>query len=271
MKSRRPIKAAPTSIVSERRRDARQWAKERASSSLPGIGELHRRGGVEGAIELLRRRIALDDHRQRAAIDQQVKWCHLLARHLAEHPTSDQTSFNGEWAKFWLRTKNNPTAALRFVCTRAYVDNKKGSYYYRATRMMFEEGLSIEDLPARVTAAGGYDKLVKQNVRSHRQKTPDGAAVRNDSSKLSVEQDGPNASPGFRSNGPRSAQHAAPATNQQGKVAEDQITLRAVLGPKGASFERLQDGCRAHVEVEILGFDGRDWHIRIIAAASLEP
>ena len=271
MKSRRPLTSASTSIISKRRREGRQWAKERAISSLPDINEIHRRGGVEDAIELLRRRISLDDQRQRDAIDQQLKWCHLLARHLSEHPTSHQTSFNGDWVKFWLRTKKDPTAALRFVCTRAYVDNKKGSYYYRATKKMFEEGVAIQDLPALVTAAGGYDKLVKQNVRSPRQKASDGAAVSTDSSKSFVEQDGPNASPDFSSRGPRSAQHAVPTIEQQGKMTEDQITLRAVLGPEGASFEELNDGCRAHVEVEILGFDGREWHVRIIAAASFEP
>ena len=271
MKTQPSPKAAPALTSALQRRENSEWVKERASSSLPDISKLHQRGELERAMESLRRRITLDDQRQRDAIDQQVKWCHVLARHLSEYPKSHQTSFNGDWAKFWLRMKNNPTAALRFVCTRAYVDNKKGSYYYRATKKMFEEGAAVQDLPALVTAAGGYDKLVKQNVRSPRQKAPGVAAVSSNSSKSFVEQDSSNASPEFSLKGSRSAQHAAPAIAQQGKATEGQITLRAVLGPEGTSFEELQDGCRAHVEVEILGFDGREWHVRIIAAASLEP
>ncbi|WP_342112086.1 hypothetical protein [Methylobacterium sp. SI9] len=270
MKSRRPLKSACTSIIPKRRREGRQWAKERASSSLPDIDELYRRGGVEGAIELLRRRISLDDQRQRDAIDQQVKWCHLLARHLSEHPTSHQTSFNGDWTKFWLRTKKNPTAALRFVCTRAYVDNKKGSYYYRATKKMFAEGVAVQDLPALVTAAGGYDKLVKQNVSSPRQKAPGGNSVSSDPSTPTGYQSVQSASPDKNAKALRAAQ-AKHVTQKEAKPADRQVVLHAVLGPEGASFEELQDGCRAHVDVEILGFNGREWRIRIVAAASYEP
>jgi len=270
MKSRRPLKSASASIITMQRREARHWAKERTISSLPDIDELHRRGELESAIELLRRRISLDDQRQRDAIDQQVKWCHVLARHLNEHPTSHQTSFNGDWAKFWLRTRKNPTAALRFVCTRAYVDNKKGSYYYRATKKMFEDGVAIQDLSALVTAAGGYDKLVKQNVLSPRQKARGGAAVSSDTINTIDEQDDLGASLGSSSKASRAVQTKHTA-EKVAKSAERQITLHAFLGPESASFEDLREGCRAHVEVEILGFDGREWCVRIIAAATCEP
>ena len=124
-----------------------------------GTQVLKRPGELEKVIERIMEGFRQADLTHRASIDQQVMESFRVASFLKYNWRGGERLLGGEWVKFWGKNGRNGDAALRFVFKKVHPDTKKASFYYRATRKLFEEGVRIKDLPARVTAAGGYQCL----------------------------------------------------------------------------------------------------------------
>ncbi|WP_238184168.1 hypothetical protein, partial [Methylobacterium trifolii] len=99
---------------------------------------LKRPGELERVFEQITEGFRQADLTHRAAIDQQVMECFRVANFLKQNWRGGERLLGGEWLKFWGKNGRNGDAALKFVFKQVHTDAKKASFYYRATRKLFE-------------------------------------------------------------------------------------------------------------------------------------
>ena len=153
---------------------------------LPTSAMLRRPGELESVLEGIRIRLHLADQRHRENIDREVTLCMRTAGIISSAKSAMREVLGGEWAKHWRESDKAPSEALRFVFSKVYSCPKKASFYYRATRVFYEEGIKLEDLPKFITEGGGYRALAKANVRFPRPKKT--TEVDNDATSTNGEQ-----------------------------------------------------------------------------------
>lgn len=228
---------------------------------LPTAEMVRRPGELERVLDGIKTRFQLADQRHRENIDREVMLCMRLATLLSSSTLAMREILSGEWAFHWQKSDKDPSEALRFVFIKVHSCPKKASFYYRATRAFFEEGVKAEDLSRRVTSGGGYRALAKANVRFPRLKTGDAA----DSDVV----DGPNLDDGVntRSDGssgsqladhdsdlalPRRSKRVSRTDATSNEDDEAGTTLIATFEGEGRDFLQLPIGCYATVCLKVI-------------------
>ncbi len=183
-KRRTAQKTALTPEAQQHRRETLAWAAkrsaERARGLDPGSSEpltaamLNQPGELERALSGIKQRFVRADQRYRAAIDNEVMQCMRVAHFLNANLRTQQHILGGKWLDHWRKHKKIKTEALRFVFLQTHNDPKKASLYFRAMYTMFDENVRVEDIPARVTASGGYQALADAHVRFPRNEPDEG-------------------------------------------------------------------------------------------------
>lgn len=249
---------------------------------LPTSAMLRRPGELEAVLEGIKTRLNLADQRHRENIDREVTLCMRTAKIIDSAKPAMRRVLGGEWAKHWQESDKAPSEALRFVFSKVYSCPKRASFYYRATRVFYEEGIKLEDLPRCITEGGGYRALAKANVRFPRPKktteVDNGATSTNGEQNENEEtealsdkvpahqdvdgQDEPTA-PLRRKGGPQ--------LNAAGSGDGDPGTvLIADFEGEGHDFLELPVGCYASVCLQITANDAGRRTIRIYCAIADE-
>jgi hypothetical protein len=232
---------------------------------------LKRPGELERVIERITEGFRQADLSHRAAIDQQVMESFRVAGFLKHNWRGGERLLGGEWVKFWGKNGRNGDAALRFIFKKVHPDAKKASFYYRATRKLFEEGVRSKDVPARVTAAGGYQELADMNVESPRGKaaTPPVADVDKEGNHFDADLE--------RTKKPR-ANRKAQTSEARGTSAElqseanagDQSRLVTIMASDGIAFFDLPLPCSVTLNGELSQDSDGKWLMRVVSMKQID-
>lgn len=235
-----------------------------------GTGAFKVPGELERVLEGIKEGFRLADQRHRTAIDQQVKECFRVAAFLKHNWRGGERLLNGEWVKYWADHGRNGNEALRFVFKKVHSDPKKASFYFRATNKLFQEGVSIKDLTARVTAAGGYQELADCNVEKPRERTAAKPATRNDGDgdrdRLDAELER------TKKRRVKSKVQQVPAADKtplDNELADD-IRLVTVISSKSIEFFALSLPCAAKLDVELWQNADGKWMMKIVEVNKAE-
>ena len=251
-------------------------------ATLPSFEVLKRPGQLEQALENIKVRFSNADSRHLAAIDQEVMNCVRIANFLAQDIMHSRKYLEGRWFQHWCKHGRERIEALRFVFKLTHADPKKASFYYRATFKFFEEGVQVEDYPARVRAEGGYQQLADSNVRFPRAKVPkgdpEGGHVREDDDN----EDDDNEDDEERE--PRTKRGRTGGTKPQpapegdtsdaeeciAKGDEDEVSLVAMFEGEGRAFLDLPTPCLATVLMRVADHKDGVRHVTVLYAMQAE-
>lgn len=245
-----------------------------------GTVVLKRPGELEKVIERITEGFRQADLTHRASIDQQIMESFRIASFLKHNWRGGERLLGGEWVKFWGKNGRNGDAALRFVFKKVHPDAKKASFYYRATRKLFEEGVCLEDLPGRVTAAGGYQELADKNVENLREKTPARPGISGDKIGGSGSENG--GCDGLddleRMKSPRPKGKLQPTSPAERTSAErqseanagDQSRLITVTASDGVAFFTLPLPCSVTLNVKLLQDADGEWLMQVFGMKQIE-
>ncbi|KQU25489.1 hypothetical protein ASG63_20480 [Methylobacterium sp. Leaf94] len=271
-KRRTAQKEAATNIEAQRhRRDVMKWVREREQRCQPTLtfdepltsDLLKQPGELERVLTGIKQGFVQADQRHRTAIDHEVMRCVRVARFLNAHFRKPNNVLGGKWLEHWRKHKKVKTEALRFVFLQTHADAKKASLYYRAIYTIFDENVLIEDIPARVTAGGGYQALADANVRFPRKAPVE--EVGNDKkpkpSKLKLSD-----SEGDDGDDEQSERIDGNDTSDEGDETEEpapKVTLLATFDQDGRSFLDLPLPCYVTVVMHVTAGPGKSRRVRI--------
>ena len=254
-------------IASSSHTDLSPPADPAPTSDQSGTQVLKRPGELEKVIEQITEGFRQADLTHRASIDQQVMESFRVASFLRHNRRGGERLLDGEWVKFWVKNGRNGDAALRFVFKKVHPNAKRASFYYRATRKLFEEGVRIKDLPARVTAAGGYQELADKNVKKSRGATTTPPTTESGLNAGSTREDETRtgARPRTSPNGV-GAPAVSPASTdfQTVKRAGDQTRLITVTSPDETTFFGLPLPCSVILDVRLLQDDSGEMLMQVV-------
>lgn len=274
-----PKAAAPNVEAQQHHRDVMKWIREREQRCQPTLildepltsNLLKQPGELERVLTGIKRGFVQADQRHRTAIDHEVMRCVRVARFLNAHFRKPNNILGGKWLEHWRKHKKVKTEALRFVFLQTHADAKKASLYYRAIYTLFDENVLIEDIPARVTAGGGYQALADANVRFPR-KAPDDEMGNDKKSKPSKvkmsDREGDD-----NCDDEQSERIDGKETSDEGDETKEpapKVTLLATFDQDGRSFLDLPLPCYVTVFMHVTAGPGESRRVRISDAELAE-
>lgn len=134
---------------------------------LPTEEQLNAPGGPERLLNEIATRVDTLDTRYRAYLDAEVAKCVQVAHFFLRNIDRASVFFQGAFLEHYQRHGRRDAEALRFVLRKVF-EQKKASKILNAIKHLFTEGVSAAELPARVRAAGGYERLAAENSRSRK-------------------------------------------------------------------------------------------------------
>ncbi len=259
--------------------EVRDWVKKHRQPHQPALipnepltsDVMKRPGELERALTGIKRGFVQADQRHRTAIDHEVMQCVRIARFLNANVRKPQHILGGKWLEHWRKHKKVKTEALRFVFLQTHASRKKASLYFRAMYTMFDENVRIEDIPARVSAGGGYQALADAHVRFPRNE-PDEGKGNDKKPKPSMLKSKDNEGDDERDD-EQSEPTDGDETSDEGDEAEKpatNVTLLATFDEDGRSFLDLPLPCYATVVMHITAGPGNSRTIRISHAEHAE-